>query len=727
MEQTRLIVIHDSPNDSEQMVNALRNAGQKVRSTYVDSAEGLSEALGSFACDLVLTRPSVEALTAKSVIEMVEETGVDLPVIVLVEGEERNQIVEYMKWGAVDVVSVDELAHLMFVLMREFANLQERRFRQLLELEVEEMQKRCQLLLGSSLEPVAYVMDGMHLYANEAYMEAFGFEDAEEVECVPLMDVIVAEEQAAFKAFLKEYMSSGTKTASFSCAGQGNKDEPFAVCLMFSSAEYDGESCTQVMIARDQAVAAPAVEPQAPEEKREELKAQIQEEVHAEIQAEMNETLKEKIAEASAKDPLTGILNRERFKGMLAEKLIGSEKSGAISSLYYIVVDRFIELKKEHGLARVDDLLKQVVGVFNSVMNEKDLLARFADSDFCILCDQGDENRAIQYAERVREAFEAALFDFGELTVTVTVSVGITFVKPNIGAAYDIISRGMKAAVSLQQEAEGNGVRIYRPPAEIEEGCDDALRSEEERVNLQKAIDNNLFRILFQPIISLRGEEFEFYEVLLRLIDQEGKEISPDQFLGQAVSANLSEKIDRWVILQSIKTVAARRAKGFDTHVLVNLTSQSIRDASLIPWLGVALKAAKLPKGVVTFQVNEKDACQYLKPLKEFVAKLHEFGCKFSVSRFGVEDAPLDLLKHADAAYVKLDGSLIRALAKGDNRDALTGLVAKIHESGRLTIAPFVENAGILSELWQFGVNYIQGYYLQPPMPDMSYDFSHGH
>lgn len=726
MDQFRIIVVHESADDSEQLVNALRDSGHKVRYSYVDSEEAFVNNLDAQPHDFVLCRPEVGALTAKTVLSTVSHSGLDVPVVVLADKYDVATSVDFMNLGATDVVPADELAYLIIVLKREIANLQERRFRRLLELEVEEMQNRCQLLLGSSREPVAYVMDGMHIYANEAYVDKFGYEDTDEVECVPVMDMVCREHQTEFKSFLKGFLAGGSKTASFECDGIGNKEAPFPILLMLSTAEYDGEQCIQIMIGSPEKVAAITEDhrQELKAELRTQVKAEIEEEVKIELQQEMKKAIDEKVAQVGSIDDVTQVYTRQYFLQLINEMLAEDEKND--SSLFYFALDGMGSIKNKYSLAGLDDLLQQVVEYLRKNLESNMKIARISDVDFCIWLDLDDESALLGFAQKIRAGLAEELFEIDEETVKITVSIGITFIKPNIGSAYEILSRAMKAAISLQQEAEGNEVRIYRPPSDAPIENSDHNHQEVRSESLQKAIDNNLFKILFQPIISLRGEEFEFYEALLRLIDEEGKEISPEHFLGQAKSTNLAEKIDRWVILQSIKSVAARHRSGHNTKVLINLTSQSVRDSSLVPWLGVALKAAKLPKGALIFQLNEEDAHRNLKPTKEFVEKIKEFDCRFSISRYGLREKPIEIMQHVDVAFVKLDASLIRDLSNRDTIKHLTEIVSILNDDGRMAIAPFVESASVLSTLWQMGAGYIQGYYLQPPMPDMSYDFSHG-
>ncbi|MCY1500435.1 Cyclic di-GMP phosphodiesterase PdeF [compost metagenome] len=180
------------------------------------------------------------------------------------------------------------------------------------------------------------------------------------------------------------------------------------------------------------------------------------------------------------------------------------------------------------------------------------------------------------------------------------------------------------------------------------------------------------------------------------------------------------------MILNSIKLLADHRAKGHNTCLFIHLSSASLQDQTLLPWLSVALKAARLPSDALAFQINEPDAITYLKQAKALTQGLNELHCKVALSQFGCALNPFNTLKHLSVDFVKVDGSFSQDLSSADNQEALKTLLASLHAQAKLTIVPFVESASVLATLWQAGVNYIQGYYLQGPSQSMDYDFSAG-
>ena len=191
------------------------------------------------------------------------------------------------------------------------------------------------------------------------------------------------------------------------------------------------------------------------------------------------------------------------------------------------------------------------------------------------------------------------------------------------------------------------------------------------------------------------------------------------------IAQNLSTKIDRWVILEAMKHVAAQHQTGkTNIHAIINLSKETMADQTLMPWRKVAFKAAQIPAHAIIFQVKEADVNDQLNVAKTFYEGIKDLQAGTSITRFGCALNPLNALKTVDTDYVKIDGSFTDELQNGDSdSNSLNELIGEIHELDKVSIEPFVENASILSKLWQSGVHYIQGHYLQPPGDDMDYDF----
>ena len=685
-ETVHLLILDESQNDAEEMVSLLRNSGRATRAHRVTSEEDLLESLKEHSWDLFLAREEDVEFDASAALSHIKRLDKDIPFIVLNTALNDEAIVSYMRAGAQDVIPFNDRKHLVLVINRELTNLYERRNRRSIEVHLREAEKRCQLLLDSSKDAIAYINDGMHIYANASYMDFMGYDDVDDLICIPVLDTLTSDSQDEFKKITRLYTDGEQDTKQMNAVTRRSDDSEVQVLMSFSVATYDSEPCTQIVVRPEQNSA----------------------------------ELEEKLKEISSQDLLTGLYNRQHLMEKLNEAIEQAVSQSETGALYYIALDNFVQIKSNAGIAGADLVLSDIANVLREQTKEIWTLARIGDDAYGLLAMSQDDNEAEKTAEQIRHAIEQHMSEVSGRTIQVTTSIGIALINESAPKAQDILGRSHIASdeVKNQENKEtGNGVFTYVSKAA--DGDNSSVSS------LQKALDENRFKLLFQPVISLRGESKEHYEAFLRMMDSEGNEVSPYDFLPPSGPSEMAGKIDRWVILQTIKHLSGHRSKGHETNLFLNLTSETIQDKTFLPWLSVALKAARLPGDSLIFQINESDAGTYLKLAKDFAKGLKQLHCKVSISHFGCALNPFNTLKHIDADYVKLDGSFTDEIQKDeDSREQVKEMITSLQAQGKLTIVPLVESASILSTLWQAGVNFIQGYYLQAPTTEMNYDFS---
>ncbi|PZP26354.1 GGDEF/EAL domain-containing response regulator [Pseudomonas kuykendallii] len=677
----RLLILEDSQNEAERLVSLFRNSGRATRVHRLTSSDDLAEALQQ-SWDLLISAPHSENLDPNEVLGAIRRQAKDIPVIQLLEGNDLDDITEALALGAQDALPQGQDERLILIANRELANLEERRARRRAEISLREIEKRCQLLLESSVDAIAYVHEGMHIYANRSYLQLFGYDDAEDLEGMPMIDLIAGCDQTSFKDFLKNYHSAETQD-HLTCQGVKTDGQQFKARMELSPATYDGEPCIQVVIRTETG----------------------------------NAELEERLREISSQDLVTGLYNRTYFLELMDSAAERAVTVGQPTSLAYLKIDQYAAQLADLGIAELDMLFADVANLLRGHFPADAQLARFGDDVFSVLQPGVTPEQAQPLLADLLRKVESHLFEVNGRTVQITLSIGVAGLNEKTPKAQEVIDRAHRCADEL---SAGNAIALYNPAQELAAAAN--------RGNivamLRQALENNSFRLLFQPIISLRGDNHEHYEVLLRLLNPQGEEIPPSEFLNAAREAGLAEKVDRWVFLHSIKLLAEHRSKGHSTRLFVHLSLASLQDQTLLPWLSVALQAARLPADTLVFQIAEPDAINYLKQAKALTQGLAELHCRVALSQFGCAVNPFNTLKHLNVDFVKVDGSYAQDLSKAENQEALKTLLASLHSQAKLTIVPFVETASVLATLWQAGVNYIQGYYLQGPSQSMDYEFS---
>jgi len=681
----RLLILEESQNRAEELIVLLRTAGRATRAHQIESEADLTSKLQERSWDLLLAVSEANDLTAENAIKQVNSLEKDIPVILIADNRDPESITEGIKMGAVDVALDDDDERLLLIIERELRNLDVRRQKRRAELDLREADRRNQLLLNNSSAAIAYVHDGMHIYTNSAYAELFGYEDSDEFAGIPIIDLIAAQDQKKFKTFLVSFANENVEAEKFSCI---NSDGSTIVCtLSLSPATFDGEHCTQAVFT-----------------------------------TQVESMLEERIKEISSQDLLTGLFNRQYFYDQL-ESVVNQASNGDQSwILFYISLDHFARIRTEAGISNSDLVLGQIASLIRGMVDDQHLMARFGDDVFSLLFKGGDKEKASELAETIRAKVEGHLSQVSGKSYQLTVRIGLSLISESVPSLEEVISRAHQAADSIE---DGNAVNFYQPQ-QVTVGEDGkALTTEHIKDMLREAIENNLLKLAFQPIISLHGEGDEHFEVLLRLLDEDENELYPGQFLGPAEDAGLLEKIDRWTILQSIKLLSEQREGGGKARLFINITHKSIVDDSFLPWMGVALKAAKLASDAIVFQIHENDATSYIKQATLFTKNLAELHCKTSVNHFGCSLNPLNLLKTLMPDFVKLDDSFVEELEESEEKQQeLVEMVSSLQTSGVLTVISGVESPGILPTLWEAGVNFIQGHYISPPLDNLDYDFS---
>lgn len=223
--------------------------------------------------------------------------------------------------------------------------------------------------------------------------------------------------------------------------------------------------------------------------------------------------------------------------------------------------------------------------------------------------------------------------------------------------------------------------------------------------------------------MQFHGEEGKHYEVLLG-IRPEHKETYPPDFIAMACRSNENHEIDRWVILEALRTLMKKTNCEGDETLFIHVSKQSLQNEQFAAWLNAALKKSRLNTNQIVFQFREVDVSSYLKASSLVVKAIKAAGCRVAITHFGTSVQPFKILDTVPFDFVKVDGSFVLAAQKSSSDiPKLAELLDQIKEKERLSIVPMVENTQILPSLWKSSVAYIQGYYVRQPTDKMDFGF----
>ena len=686
-ETLRLLILHSSADNTEDIIKTLKGAGTPTRPQLIATLEDFKDLIKNQVWDLVLAAENLSDGNFSDVLAHIRDSDKDIPLIVLINEYDEDIIVEALESNAADAIVYNQHQHIVFAIRRELNNLYHRRAKRSAESFLKETEKRCQSLLENSRDAIAYVHDGMHIYANKAYVELFGYESGEDLEGMPMVDLVGKQDLANFKDYLRSYSKGEKISNDLKFHGVKADGDQIDAMMQLSTASYDGERCTQIIIRRDDS----------------EGKATL---------------LAEQLKAATSIDTLTGLPNRLRLEENLEETLIIARRDKVQSALLYMAIDNLPHITANAGIVGTDNVVVDLAKHLEKLIPNT-FLARFSDSVFSVILRDTNIEAAKQIAEKVCQSVFERLFDIpNSKTVQTSLSIGIAMIGETAPDTPELLSRAVNASekVKLATKGVGNGVNVYNP-AENAAANDSALRE-----LLVEALEQNKFKLLFQPLFDVEDETAQFYEVFVHLPLADGKVMVPDEFLDVAQRYQLGSKIDRWVLINACKRLKEHLVRHPNSRLLLNLTAESLQDASL-PELITKLTKAIDPKGnPLVIQFSENGVVTYLKQAKEHTAILRANGSAVSITNFGCTLNPTNTLKHVEAEYIKLDRSFTQDLTQETNLDNTKQMATELNGLNKRVIVSYVENAATVSKLWTMGVRYLQGYYLQPPSENMVYE-----
>ncbi|KFI23777.1 GGDEF/EAL domain-containing response regulator [Nitrosococcus oceani] len=686
----RLLIVDASFEDAEMVTNLLRKMGFAARASRVEKEEEFREAIEGQSWDIIVCAAMLPQFSVARAAQILLQSEKDISLIIIVdEKTDSDDIDEMYVAGVRDVVLKSRPLRLQSVIKRELQDLENRRARRHSEVVLGESERQVRALLESSRNAVGYVHEGMHIYANRAYLELFGYHELDEIEGMPLLDMIAPEEHNRFKAFLKEYGASEGKSAHFTLRAHKADGHTFTAAWEFTPASIEGEFCTQIVI-RDKTY---------------------------DLAAE------ERIKQVQQRDILTGFFSRPHYLELMEKWVIAARAGDRESSLLYIAIDQFNRVRARVGIGASDLVVVDVARILQQYCDEKVILARFGDEVFTLLLPHGSDEQEDALAEQLRQAVDRHLVEMDERSINVTCSIGICRIGESAPGGQQILERAHKACLKAQ-EAGGNRIERYRP---VIEDLTDQEKIKQWEVQLREAMNKDGFCLFYQPIVSLHGETEEIFEVLLRMTDDAGGYILPEKFLEPAAQLKLMGEIDRWVIAKAMSVLHSRHQVGQLTRFFVKLSDPSIHDKNLLPWLKKHLQESGLDARSLIFEISESSALNYLKRVQQLVEGLRVLGCQFALEHVGTGLDTSNCLKHINVDYLKIDGAFIENLLQDEqNQEAVKIIIEMAKEAGKPTIAEFVSDANTLALLWQFGLDYAQGRYIQEPNQFLSYEFSGG-
>jgi len=415
-------------------------------------------------------------------------------------------------------------------------------------------------------------------------------------------------------------------------------------------------------------------------------------------------------------DLLTGLLNRAAFE-MRLDTALATAEEGATGVVMFLDLDQFKVVNDTCGHAAGDQLLKQVAELLAQEIRKQDTLARLGGDEFGVLLEACPLEPALRVAEAMRQKVSGLQFRWEGRTFQLTVSIGVVPFKARPGSRSELL-RVADSSCYVAKEAGRNRVHVH-------DESDTAVATRNDELDwfsrLQKALTEDRFVLYVQRIASIQqgGGQQESAEVLIRLLDDDGKIIAPIAFIPAAERYGLMPSIDRWVISNAFKMHAGfARQYRRPVRFSINLSGASMADPSLVDFVRAQLRKHRVAPELICFEITETAAVASFSQANRFINSLRELGCRFALDDFGAGMSSFAYLKRLPVDYVKIDGAFVKDMEKDAVDFAMVEAIHNVaHRMGLRTVAEFVQNDTTIEMLRGLGVDYVQGWGVEKPKP----------
>jgi multidomain signaling protein FimX len=406
-------------------------------------------------------------------------------------------------------------------------------------------------------------------------------------------------------------------------------------------------------------------------------------------------------------DPGTGLLTRRPLLSALQERL-EVPVAGGVRYLTCVRLDKFALIERDLGILASEQLLIGFANIVRSLIGPHDIAGHFGGTTLLVLLERGNGRDVEAWCEHLVERVGKQSFPVDGHAVHATCTAGLSIIPQ---ASPDLNTCAMEALESLRKGRSRGGNQMVA----IDRVDNDTRVQAYDQVwvkHIKSALMENRFRLVQQPIAALSGGDRKIYDMAIRMLDTQGKEVLPSEFLPAAARNDLLKNIDRWVIGASLSFVSKRKPD----LAFVRVSRDSVLDAALPQWLETQLKSTLAEASRLCVQVTEEVATRHPHQTLALAQSLRARGLRFALEHFGSGSESIELLEVLPVDFVKIDGSLMQGLNDSPElQQKVKALVVAASKKNIQTVAERIEDANTMAVVWQIGVQYIQGYFVHSP------------
>lgn len=684
-----LLTVCEDAGEANRLVNLLRNAELRVDPHYVTHLSELNGALAEHNWDIALVQFGSELIPAKQVLQYIRRMGKDVPVILMVGTRDNQSLIEGLRLGAADVVCSDDELHLILVARRVLRDLSHRRQLRYWQRRFSESESRFEQILGSSQHGIAIIKEGMYVFVNTVFARLHGYDEAQQLELMPVFDTLAKDSQALFRHYLKPLdAADALEERTLNYEALDAQGEAIPIRAECSQVDFRSEPALQLLIKAGSldAVATAGAS-------------------HAgNIPAHPGDI---RVADAMA---------------LIDAAIRKAARGGAGALLWYLEVDGHEALRRDLGISLVEEGIQLLASFLAELLGVEVPLGRIREDAFICIVSAQDEGQIEAEAAALLARVSEAIFETSEGSFTCTLSAGITPIT-ELSTSVDACLAACQQAIAdwRAQHSGGSGVcvGVFHQPGE------DAVLDEADRqAATRRLLRSDGFEVLFQPVIPLHGHPEHFYSAVIQLKAEERKAGLGDDFLPAVRQGATGLQIDRHLLRHAACCLAEKKRAKPRTRLFFELSDATLTDGLFPGYLDELVAELGLSTDDLVLQIKETAIGRQLGKVSSVATRLAESRYRLVLSQFGLALNPMMTLNKIKVQFVRIDSLLVdKASRDAKSLEQLVALVRTARDVDCAVIVPDIASAAMIPALWQARVDFLEGPYVQEARPDMAFNF----
>ena len=416
-------------------------------------------------------------------------------------------------------------------------------------------------------------------------------------------------------------------------------------------------------------------------------------------------------------DSLTGLINRSGFESILVSTLHSTRSTNAEHCVLHIDIDQLHVVNDLMGHQEGDALIRRVANCLRTRLRDSDCLSRLGGDEFGVLLTRCSLQQAVDVARDISDSVRSLEVIAANRQLNISASIGVIGMSRDTEGIVGLLASA-EIACKAAKENGRDGIEVYEP-----DNTTLVRRSEEIEWlgKVQMALRDDAFEIYSQPVVGIgSNERAAHFELLLRMIDQDGEVLSPAVFMPAAERYQMMPMVDRWVIRQALQYLG-RKWKSIAASApvfCINLSGQSLSNAGFYAFIVDELEANHVPPSNVCFEITETAAISNIDEATTLMNALRAIGCRFSLDDFGAGLSSFGYLRKLPVDYLKIDGSFVRDITTDPYSRSMVQAICGIGQTmGLSVVAEFVGDDETVALLKEIGVDFAQGFGIGKPVP----------